>query len=238
MKMILFKIVASIENAFDPKNGKIRFALNVIMLLLIISFITFIFVKNDQNKDTVKTNLDNYRVANFSSIKKKQLQDKNDYASEANNASKDGNSEKAFSAGRKELLIENAQNAQANYVLEQPGKVSMNYLDTLTNDDIDWNRKVYNIQNCDFTPGQTMWLYKEWISKTIDVDPSDTKEGFVYQSRDLYLNYPNIDQEKANYLNDCIQLIWKSSDLYPIVNDKPLKIHYLNQPQYNQNCNE
>lgn len=237
MKNIFFGIIAGIENAFDPKNKK-RFIKNIILVCGCILLIVGFNVKRSNNASKINATLSQYKIANFNSIKKEQLNKEKKYNEGAKQASIDGNSEKQFEDERKALQIQNAKNAQQNYQLESPGQISMGYLSLLTNNSLEWNKKVSAIQNCDFSPGQTMWLFKNWIPNIINIDPDNTKEGFVYQSRDLYLNYPNITQDQANYLNKCIQLIWQSSDLYVLVNNQPLKIHYLNQPQYNQNCNE
>lgn len=237
LKNLFFGIIAGIENAFNPKDKK-RFIQNILLLFLCIFLLLGFGIKSYNNKKSINDSLDGYKISNFSSIRNKQFNKEKEYNKAAKKASIDGNSKKQFENERKALQIQNAKNAQQNYELVSPGQVAKGYLSLLTNNSLSWNKKVSAIQNCDFTPGQTIWLFKNWISNIIGIDPNNTKEGFVYQSRDLYLNYPNITQQQADYLNKCIQLIWKSSDLYVIVNNQPLKIHYLNQPQYNQNCNK
>lgn len=236
LKNLFFGIIAGIENAFNPKDRK-RFIKNIFLLALCIFLLLGFGIKSYNNKKSINDSLDGYKISNFSSIRNKQLNKEKEYNKAAKEASIDGNSKKQFENERKALQIQNAKNAQQNYELESPGQVEMDYLNSLVSNN-NWSKKEFNVQNCDFTPGQTMWLFKNWVSNIIGIDPSNIKEGFVYQSRDLYLNYPDITQQQADYLNKCIQLIWQSSDLYVIVNNQPLKIHYLNQPQYNQNCNK
>lgn len=237
MKNIFFGIIAGIEDAFNPKNKK-KFIKNIILLFGCIFLIIGFNAKRSSNASKLNNSLSQYKIADFNSIKKEQLNKEKKYNKEAKQASIDGNSKKQFENERKALQIQNAKDAQLNYQLESPGNVEMTYLNSLMNNENSWDKKKFNIQNCDFSPGQTMWLFKNWIPNIINIDPNNTKEGFVYQSRDLYLNYPNISQDQADYLNKCIQLIWQSSDLYVLVNNQPLKIHYLNQPQFNQNCDE
>lgn len=206
LKNILMNIIAGFENAFDPHHKK-RFILNIVLLATCVFVITSIFMKDNSNQKKLQNTVsENLQVKNQSKvISKTQKTYQENQSIIANN----DNKEEVEKATQENQDIYAAQNA--NYTVSSPGNFQLQKLSCLSdqNMSIQDKRKILD-QYCYLQPGETIWLFKNWLPTILGMDKDAFSTGFDINNSILYI-HSNLDQDKQDYLKQMINLIWDHS---------------------------
>ena len=222
MKNIFFGIIAGIENAFNPKNKK-KFIINIILLVGCIFLIIGFNTKRSNNQQKISNiQNDQFNIKNQSSVIKKV---QNEYAKNQSIIKNDTNKDAVSKAEQTNTYINAAQDC--SYTVVSPGQFQLDKLNCLCDQNMSNNDKNKILDEyCYFQPGETIWLFKNWICNIVGMNQNNFSTGFDINDSILYI-YANLNDQQKDYLTNMINMIWTHSAQKYRSND--LQIEFLNR---------
>lgn len=210
MKRIVYFFTTAFYAVFDFRNHKVRSIIYSGLIVAIVVMIVSALVINKNNRDQV-TEIGKSQIANesSSSINKKASSDYKKSMSIYRDYEQDDS--KRTSAKRQADLIEGGDTT--NFEERDPGQFQLDVLDKL----LDKNASIKDAKKqmdmySQFTAGETIWLFNNWIYKLSGLPKNDVTVGFDEINGKLFIN-ADVSESTEEYMKEMIRLIWSHSEL-------------------------